>query len=117
MKKIILVVIALLFSSTAYGQVLTLNSPETLAVPTATKLDLRTVAINVTDQNITVTYRFIDADNQPIPVKGSNALDRTWRCQERAEQLAADCTAEHTPYWGCTGVGTGEEDERARAGG
>ncbi len=108
MKKLIvsLFIVAALCGA-SYAQVLTLNSPESLAVPTATKLDLRNINIDVTNKLVTVTYRFLGADNGPIPRVGNVTVDRTWTCQDVPAQLAADCTGVGVPYNGCTGVGTG----------
>lgn len=90
-----------------YAQVLTLNSTETLAVPTAAKLALDVVSINVQEKTVKVEYRFLTAGDINILTPTGN-ITRTWYCVDRDAQLAANCTGLHTPYWGCTGVGTGE---------
>jgi hypothetical protein len=112
MKKLILALLMVLaFTSMGYSQVLTLNSSETLAVPTATKLDLRIISIDITSQRLTVTYRFLTADNSPIQVVGGGGnYDRTWVCQNIDAVPAfnpATCTGIGTPNKCCTGVGTG----------
>ena len=108
MRKIALAVLmVLVFCGVSYGQVLTLNSAETLAVPTATKLDLRNINIDVTNKLVTVTYRFLAADNGPIPLSSGGQVNRTWECRDIPAQLAANCTGAGEPYPGCTGAGTG----------
>lgn len=108
MKKLFIALFLVLFlASVASAQVLTLNSAETLAVPVATKLDLRNINIDVTSKLVTVTYRFLGADNNPIPTPGSSQVNRVWQCQDIPAQLAANCTGVGAPYAGCTGVGTG----------
>lgn len=109
MKKVLFAIIVLLFTSTAYAQVLTLNSPETLAVPTSDKLFLKQVQIDVQAQSIRVMYQFLDAENKPIPEPGTAEVNRFWYCVERPAQLVENCTELHKPYWGCTGLGTGED--------
>lgn len=107
MKKVLLGIIVLLFTSTAYGQVLILNSPETLAVPTADKLFLKQVQIDVQGQSIMVMYQFLDVENKAIPMSGTATTNRTWYCVNRPAQLVENCVAEFDPYLGCTGPGTG----------
>lgn len=111
MKSIVLVVILtalILLPVVAMAQVLTLNSPETLSVPTATKLNLRSINIEVANQRVEVIYRFVGSDGVDIPVAGSSGLlDRKWTCVNRTAELAADCIAVGEPYSGCTGLGTG----------
>jgi tetrahydromethanopterin S-methyltransferase subunit D len=111
MKKLFLALLmVLVFCGAGYGQVLTLNSAETLAVPTATKLDLRNINIDVTNKLVTVTYRFIDAGGADIPMAGSGGLNRTWTCRDTDAIPAfnvATCTGAGVPDPCCTGVGTG----------
>ena len=95
----------------SYGQVLTLNAPEALAVPTATKLDIRHIDINITDKTVTVTYRFLDEGGGPIPAANSNRVNRTWSCRDIPAVPAFDpatCTDVDMPDPCCTGLGTGE---------
>lgn len=89
------------------AQVLILNSTETLAVPTAAKLDLRNININVTNKTITVTYRFLSSGDIAIPIPGGDTFNRTWTCFDRDAELVANCTGVGIPYPCCTGVGTG----------
>lgn len=108
MKRILLAMAIVLVAVSAQAQVLTLNTPETLAVPTAPKLFLKEVNINVQDQTVKVVYQFMTEDNQPIPMPRTSIVDRAWYCSNRAAQLAENCTGLHEPYFGCTGVGIGE---------
>lgn len=108
MKKYILLLVVLLIAGVASAQVLTLNSAETLSVPTATKLDLNLIQIDAEKQTIGVRYRFMDAGGHYISEAGNPEIFRWWYCTDRAPELAANCTELHNPYWGCTGVGTGE---------
>ena len=105
-KCFIALLMVLLFSSVSYSQVLTLNSPEALAVPTATHIELTKVNIDVTRQSVDVTYRFLASGGGTIQAPGGN-VDRNWHCENRAPQLVANCTALNEPYRCCTGVGTG----------
>ena len=107
MKKLLLALMIVLMAGVVNAQVLTLNSTETLAVPTAAKLDLRTVTIDVTNQSVSVVYTFLDASNKIIPIAGSSLYNRTWECRNRNPQLVANCVGVNNPYTGCTGVGTG----------
>ena len=111
MKKLILMITMLVvfISSLALAQVLTLNSAETLAVPTATKLDLRNINIDVTNKTVNVTYRFIAESGEVIPVLGGGRtqVDRLWQCRDYAAQDVAQCASVGVPYPGCTGPGTG----------
>jgi len=100
-------VMVVCFFNVSYGQVLTLNSPETLAVPTAAKLDLRNVTIDIGNKVMIVTYRFLTSADAVIPTSDSFTINRTWTCRDKPTQLAADCTGVGVPYGGCTGVGTG----------
>ena len=101
-------VIVLMWAGALSAQVLTLNSPEALAVPTATQLDLRNINIDVTNKAVMVTYRFLDAAGQTILDVGGNR-DRVWSCRDISAHLAATCTDVGVPYPGCTGAGTGED--------
>jgi len=111
MKKAFMTMVLVLgLAMMSYAQVLELNSPETLAVPTATKLDLRTINIDVTNKTVVVTYRFLDSTGAPINIAGARAYDRTWRCRDAAAVPAFDpltCTGVGVPNPCCTGVGTG----------
>jgi len=112
MKRFTLaLIIVFALTGTGMAQVLTLNSPEALSVPTATKLDLRNINIDVTRKNITVTYRFLDASNNPIQSSENvRYRDRTWQCQDTDAVPAFDvatCTGVGVPNPCCTGVGTG----------
>jgi hypothetical protein len=107
MKKMLMTIVLILgLAVSSYAQVLDLNTPEALAVPTATKLDLRTINIDVSNKAVLVTYRFLAADGGPIPAPGS-AVDRTWQCRDIAAFDTARCTAAGVPDACCTGVGTG----------
>ena len=100
----------LAIATVANGQVLTLDSPEALAVPTATKLDLRNINIDVRSKMVTVTYRFVSEADNPIPVQTTNQVDRTWTCRDTDAVPAFDvatCTGVGVPRACCTGVGTG----------
>ena len=111
MKRLLLALcIVMMVAGSGYAQVLELNSTETLSVPTASKLDLRTINIDVTRKTITVTYRFLNADSKPIQTIQSGAVDRTWQCQDTPAVPAFDvatCTGVGVPNPCCTGVGTG----------
>lgn len=109
MRKIFLVLFFLLaFTSVGQGQVLTLDSPEILAVPTATKLNLKQINIDIANNMVEVIYRFVDLEGRDIPITGiSGSLDRRWVCRDIPAQLAENCTGVGEPYVGCTGVGTG----------
>ena len=83
MKYFILTLLMLvLFSGVGNSQVLTLNSPETLAVPTATKLELKKINIDIGSKTIAVIYRFLDSTGKPIPISDSSVTDRIWRCTD-----------------------------------
>jgi hypothetical protein len=107
MKRLFIIIAILLFSSTAYAQVLTLNSPESLAVPTASKLDLKEIRIDIGSKSLMVMYQFMNDDGTLIPMQGSSQTLRNWMCVDRAAQLESQCTGVGEPYRGCTGVGTG----------
>jgi hypothetical protein len=111
MKKLVLAIcMMLVFYGIGYAQVLNLNSAETLSVPTATKIELRNINIDVTRKTITVTYRFLNDNSKPIQTIESGAVDRTWRCWDADAVPAFDpltCTGAGVPNRCCTGAGTG----------
>lgn len=108
MKKICMVALmVMVFYGIGNTQVMDLNTSETLAVPTATRIDLRNIGIDITTQRMTVTYRFLTSTGLPIP-GNDYRVDRYWTCENRTAQLAANCTGIGQPYPGCTGVGTGK---------
>lgn len=94
------------FACFGQAQVLKLNLSEQLAVPTATKLDFRKVTIDVTNKQLDVIYRFLDAAGRDIPNPGTVDVDRKWSCYDRDNQNLA-CTGAGAPYECCTGEGTG----------
>lgn len=107
MKKIIFGwLMVFVFAGITNAQVLTLNSTETLAVPTAAKLALDTVTIEVQNKTVKVDYRFLTATDITI-IQPNGQSVRSWYCTDRDPQLAANCTGVGTPYKCCTGVGTG----------
>lgn len=79
---ILILVCLFLGVSFVSAQVLNLNSPESLASPVATKLDLRNINIDVTNKLVTVTYRFLAADDKAIPKTGGGQVDRVWECRD-----------------------------------
>ena len=110
MKRLMLVIFVILtWVGVGNAQILTLDSPEALAVPTATKLDLKTININVDDKLVTVTYRFLDGSGNYI-LTTAGRVDRTWQCRDSAAVPAfnvATCTGVGAPDPCCTGAGTG----------
>jgi hypothetical protein len=73
----------------------TLTLPEPLALPTATQIQFTKVIIEMGIKQITVEYRFLDANNQDIFVPGSGSASRYWRA---IDAPAADGQPEKTDY-------------------
>ena len=108
MKYALLVVcFVLMLAPVSYAEIATLATPEVLEVPTAAKIELQSILIDVTSKRVLVTYRFLTTANKLIPVPYGGRYDREWNCADRPAQLVANCTGVNTPYPGCTGVGTG----------
>lgn len=105
-----LIFVCFLFATTiGYSQTIPLNSTETLAVPTATSVNIRKIEVNVNSKQIEVTYRFLDSNNNAIPMKEVAGIDRKWKCFDLPAENVANCTGLEQPYKCCTGVGTGTD--------
>jgi hypothetical protein len=108
MKSVIVILIALFaFCGLAYGQTGTLTPVVPLSVPTAAKIQITNIEIYPVRKVMQVTYRWLDANDNPIYKVGSFRHDQLWTCQDIPAQNPADCTGVETPYRCCTGVGTG----------
>jgi hypothetical protein len=108
MKRLILVLLFVFaFSGLAYGQTGTLSPVVPLSVPTAAKIQITNVEIYPVRKVMQVTYRWLDANDNPIYKVGTRQYDQLWTCQDIPAQLPADCTGAGIPYKCCTGVGTG----------
>src|SRR5512139_1741297 len=92
MRKLgLAIVFVALFAFDAFADQVTLNSPETLSVPTATKLDWKVTLVDATQKIMEVKYRWIDASLTPIQLAGTNSQWRIWTCRDIPVQNPADC--------------------------
>lgn len=109
MKKFLILVILMFgICSMSYAQQGTLSAPVVLSVPTATKIDIRTMEIDSYNDVIRCTYRWVDDSGNPIyAVDNSGRQDLTWVCRNNLNTPVADCTGVGVPYHCCTGLGTG----------
>lgn len=106
MKKIYVLFAILAIYATGYAADLTLTTPETLAVPTATKIRVGRVLIDRDAKFVVCEYKFIAADANEIPAT-SGSVNRIFRCENLSAEAAALCTGPGVPYQSCTGIGTG----------
>jgi len=109
MKRIvILVLVAVLIAATMIqAQVITLNTKETVAVPTVDKIQIKNVNIDINGKSIEITYRFLDATNNAIPKMDTMSSERKWKCFDKPAIDAGKCTGIGEPYECCTDVGKG----------
>lgn len=114
MKKLLLILAACFFATSVLADNITLNSNETLAVPTAAAIsEWEVVRINAADKVMRIKYRWRDASNNLIQLNRHGW--HYWTCQDKWEDLNPvsndDCVAAGDPDPCCTGVGTGICDD------
>ena len=110
MKKALLVItLLLLAASVVSADVIVLDTPESLSVPTAPRLVWDEIRINNQGKILRVFYHWENADGTQIR-NTSGRTQNIWRCFDRAEIPAFDvgtCIDIDDPHPCCTGAGTG----------
>ena len=67
MKKLLIGIVALaLCAGVSIADTITLDSPESLSVPSATTMDWKITLIDAANKTMHVTYRWRDATDSPI---------------------------------------------------
>lgn len=92
---------------------ITLNTPETLEVPVAHKLNWTEVTLKRDRRQLIVRYQYLDASDSPIR-RTRGEVNYNWVCQDVEDDPATDnaqCTMDRFPWECCTGPGTGNCDE------
>ena len=111
MKRLIVVLALLAVPCWVLADTVTLDSPQVLSTPSATKMDWYISRIDAQTKTLRVTYRWRDATDGTIHL-GSRTDWQTWSCRDiEVPGENADCTDALVPHDCCTGVGTGTCDD------
>ena len=118
MKKLlaILVCLAALCLGVVHADVIDLNTPEQLAVPTAPTLVWDEVRIDNQGKVLRVYYHWENADGIRVKLDG-RYTQQVWRCRDRDEIPAFDpatCIDVDDPHPCCTGAGIGTGGDLGR---
>lgn len=85
LRLLLLSLILLGFAVPALAQRVTLTNPETLAVPTATRLVWDRVEIRPAAQLLRITYHWEDSAGAHIPLGNTGRTAQTWICANRVD--------------------------------
>jgi len=110
MKKFLVLVCFVMLMGTASADVITLDNPEQLAVPTAPTMVWDYVYIDNQNKLMRVYYHWQNADGTRIKLDGKYTQQH-WTCRDMDEIPAFDpltCVDVDDPDDCCTGPGTGE---------
>ena len=84
MKKLIIILLTLFSTSAFAGDKVSLSKVEPLSVPTATKMEVANIIINLDTEKIFVVYRWLDSDGNKIVLY--NGAELAWECSGQCFQ-------------------------------
>lgn len=109
---ILAVIVLLCFAKFGFCESITLDSPETLATPSAARIgDWEIIKINADRKLLAVQYSWRDSSNDIINMGNGHVGLNVWYCRDiETPGENANCVDVDDPYDCCTGVGTGTCD-------
>ena len=114
MKKFVLFISILFLALPIIGKAdsITLNSDETLQVPTSKKMDWYVDHIDADAELMRIRYRWRGDAGEVIVLENRRDAWQVWECRNiEVPGTNAECTDAGVPYECCTGVGTGTCDD------
>ena len=109
MKKLFLILLCLCLIpfGVLFADTITLNTPETLSVPTAPTLKWKIILIDAEEKMLRIAYQWRDAFDDAVRVNNQRDAWYLWDCRTVIRDNA-QCIAEKNPWSCCTGAGTGD---------